>query len=90
MRTTYRRVCGILAHHLHCNPTDIRTWHRWDEDLDLTPLELVLVALEIEELEAIGFSLDGLEETRTVAELVQFFSRAVADARRRAALDEVA
>lgn len=90
MKSMFQIVKGLLAHHLQIEPSSIRTWQRLDEDLDLTPLELVLIALEVEEIEGAAIPLDALDRVGTVAEFVQFLSRASAQSHRRVHYDSVA
>jgi hypothetical protein len=82
-------VRGVLAHHVRRNASAICPWHQLDRDLDVTPLELALVALEIEDIQAIQLPMEGLASVETVGELFAFVSSAVVQARR-AHLDRVA
>ena len=43
-------VRGLLARHLNREASTLHAWHHLDRDLDLTPLELVMLAVELEEL----------------------------------------
>jgi hypothetical protein len=63
-----------LARRLHRDGTTIHPWHRLEEDLDLTPLELVLLALDVEEIEDVSFSLEPLAKAHTVGDLFAFFA----------------
>jgi len=55
----------------------IRPWHRLERDLGMTPLELVLIALKVEEIEGVELPVEDLSTLRTVEELVSFLTRAV-------------
>ena len=81
-------VRGLLARHLDREASTLHAWHHLDRDLDLTPLELVMLAVELEELEAlegapgIELGVEGLTTVQTVGELYAYFRRAVGRARR--------
>ncbi len=77
MKSINRSVCRALALHLNRPPSSIHAFHRLEEDLDVTPLEIVLVALDIEELEEIEIPMEDLEGMKTVGDLVTFFSATV-------------
>jgi acyl carrier protein len=77
MHSTDAIVRAVLAHHLERDATKIYPWLRLQEDLDVTPLELVLVALEIEEIEHRQLPFDELAGAHTVGDLLTFFSREV-------------
>lgn len=75
----------VLAHHAGRKLSSIRPSHDLEADLNLTPLEVVLVALEVECAEDVNLDLEGLEEVKTVSELSAYLVRSVARARSRAA-----
>jgi len=75
-------VRGLLARHLDRDPSTLHAWHSIERDLDLTPLELVLVAVEIEALEDVELDVEGLSTVERVSDLYAFFRRAVGRARR--------
>jgi hypothetical protein len=81
-------VRELLARHLDREASTIHAGDQIERDLDLTPLELVMVAVELEELEALGgtpgveLGVEGLAAVRTVGELYAYFRRAVGRARR--------
>ena len=75
-------VRGLLARHLDRHPSTIHAWHSIEQDLDLTPLELVLVAVEIEALEDVELDVEGLSDAQTVSDVYAYFRRAVGRARR--------
>ncbi len=60
--------CAV-ARHLDVEPADVRSWHRFERDLGLNPLDVTLIALDLEEIEDIELPIDRLHELRTVAEL---------------------
>jgi acyl carrier protein len=64
-----------LARHAGCDTDTIRTWHSLDSDLHLTPLELVIIALEIQDAAHVELPLDELATIETVGE---FFAMACA------------
>jgi hypothetical protein len=66
MLSTVRRA---LARHLNRAPSTIHGWQRLDQDLDITPLEVVLVALDVEELEDVIIPVEELAAVATVSEL---------------------
>jgi len=59
-----------LALHLSIDPMEIELEQRLEADLGLDPLDLVLVALRLEEIEEAEFPVADLEAVTTVAELV--------------------
>jgi hypothetical protein len=79
MRSVQSIARGILALHAGRRGSEIRAWDRLDADLDLTPLELVLVTLEIEQLARTPLSTDGLECVETVGDFFAFLSAALAE-----------
>ena len=81
MRSTRSIVLHVLAHHAGRPMSTIHRWQTLEGDLDMTPLELVLVALEIEGILDIDLDVDGLDRVRTVGDLATFFTREVARSR---------
>jgi acyl carrier protein len=75
MKAIQAIVRESLARHLDREPSAIHDWQRVEEDLDLTPLELVLVALELEE-EDVRVPFEQLAAVRTVGDLLALFARA--------------
>jgi acyl carrier protein len=67
-RRTIARVAGCPVRALHPSM-------RLATDLDLTPLELVLIATEIEEAVGIEVPVEGLASVETVGEMMRFFRR---------------
>ena len=82
MTLTHAVVRESLAHHLHVEVGTIHPWDRLDADLDITPLELVLVALDIEDILGVEIPCEELCTVETVYELFAFFARALARASR--------
>jgi hypothetical protein len=79
MPRTHQLVRTMLACHLDRAVCAIQPWQRLDRDLDLTPLELVLLALEFEEIQQVRVSMDGLVGASTVGDLFALFARALAE-----------
>ncbi len=73
---------GLLARHLGRSPESIHARHSLEDDLDLTPLELVLVAGELEEIEGVELDVTGLSTVQRVSDLYAYVRRAVGRARR--------
>ncbi len=76
-----RSTFQVLAHRLGRPVSTIHPWQQLERDLDITPLEVVLVALEIEDIEGVDIDVRGLERAHTVDDLATFFMREVARAR---------
>ena len=57
---------------------DIRAWNNLEHDLDLTSLDLVLLALDIEKALGIDLSADEIASLETVGDVFAFVARAVA------------
>lgn len=77
MHTVNQVVRGLLAHHLQREPSSIRASHHLARDLDVTPLELVLIALDLEEIEGVAVPVEQLGQIETVGELVDFLALTV-------------
>jgi hypothetical protein len=90
MRSLRHVLLQVLALHTHRHISSLHPWQELDGDLDMTPLEIVLVALEIEGIEDVDIDVSGLGEVRTVGEALAFFEREVARARRARVVDDVA
>lgn len=71
----FHNVRQVLATHLDLPPSEIVTDRRLVEDLGLHPLDLVLVVLRLEEIEAAEFPLADLEDISTVGDLVALVVR---------------
>ncbi len=78
MKSVAALVRTVLAHHLDCDAGEIRPWQNLEADLDLTPLELILIALEIEESEGVDLPVEALDSVATVGDFVAFVAFAVA------------
>jgi len=83
VRRTLARYAGRSAHSLHPRL-------RVEADLDLTPLQLVLLAIDIEEVVGTRVPVEGLASVETVGDLMRFFRRALSPARRSDSLRRVA
>jgi acyl carrier protein len=83
VRKTIARRAGRPASSLHADDN-------LEDDLDLTPLELVLIAIDIEEAAGIDIPVEGLASVKTLGQLMRFFSRALSRARRSGAFRSVA
>jgi acyl carrier protein len=90
MRSIQSIARTILALHVGRRGREIRAWHRLGADLDLTPLELVLVTLEIEQRAQVELPTERLEAVETVGDLFAFLAQALAGRDRDRALDRVA
>jgi len=71
----------VLAERLRRPVSTIHAWHDLAVDLEVTPLDLVVVALEIESAEDAIIDVEGLSDLRTVGELATFVMRQVARSR---------
>ena len=67
----------ILARHTHREPSAILPGLHLERDLHLRPLELVLVALDVEEMAGIEVPLRELASKSSVGELFTFLSNLV-------------
>jgi acyl carrier protein len=81
MKSVPALVRAALAHHLDCDPGKIHTRQHLQADLDLTPLELIVIALEIEELVGVAIPVEALDDVATVGDFLSFMSHAVAHQR---------
>ena len=75
-------VCCLLAQRLGRGALTIDSTRDLESDLDLAPLELVLVALDVEKITDVQIPVEGLASVRTLGELLSFFSRTVVRERR--------
>lgn len=75
MRFSNDLVREVLARHLERDVRDIHLSTRLDE-LDVTPLELVLTALEMEEMARTSLPVEELAVVETVADFCAFVARA--------------
>jgi len=81
MRNGMPFVRSTIARHVGCPSRALHPRQRLERDLDLTPLELVLIAIEIEEAFGIGISIEGLAGVGTLGDLMRFFSHALSSRR---------
>jgi hypothetical protein len=81
MQSPRGAVLTVLGHHLGRPTSTIHPWQDLEHDLEMTPLEVVLMALEVEGIEDADLDVTGLERVHTVGELVSFFTREIARAR---------
>jgi acyl carrier protein len=70
-------VRAAVARHLDVEPAAVRAWHRFERDLGLSPVDVILIGLDLEEIEDIELPIDRFYDLRTVAELTALV-RAVA------------
>lgn len=75
-------VRGLLAHHLNRHPASILASQRLGRDLDVTPLELVLIALDLEDIAGVAVPIEQLGQVDTVGELMSFLEATVTHQRR--------
>lgn len=90
MKTTRQRLCALLAYRAGCSVADIHAWQHLERDLDLTPLELVLIALELGETEHVEIPVEELATEGTVGDLASSLRRVLGRARRAKAVGRVA
>lgn len=83
-------VRSELARRLNCSVAAIHPWQRLDRDLDLGPLDLVLIALRIEETQGVALTFEDLENVETVGELVDYLAEAISRERWHESMGEVA
>lgn len=75
-------VRGLLAHHLNRHPSSILASQHLGRDLDVTPLELVLIALDLEDIAGVAVPVEQLGQVDTVGELMSFLEATVTHQRR--------
>ncbi len=80
MKSIYGVVRGVLARHLSCHEDELRPWQELDRHLDLTPLELALIAVEIEEAADVELALEEIGPAATIGDLLRLAARARAQA----------
>jgi acyl carrier protein len=74
-------VRRAVAEHLDVEPGGIQAAHRFARDLELHPLDVVLIALRLEEVEGVELPIDRLDSVETVAELTKLLRRVLAGTR---------
>jgi acyl carrier protein len=77
MKSVNAVVRSLLAQRLGRGAPTIRSAQDLAGDLDFAPLELVLIALDVEKITDVRIPVEGLASVRTVGELLSFFSRTV-------------
>ena len=82
MRSLNSVIRDSLARHSGVHPAAIRPEQHLERDLDLSPIELVLVTLDVEDIEDVEISVEGLARLETVADLLSYLTQAVVLARR--------
>lgn len=82
MPTIDHIVRSLLAHHLDRAPSTLHGSLSLSRDLDVTPLELVLLALDLEDIEGVSIPVEQLGRIETVAELIEFLDATVREQRR--------
>jgi acyl carrier protein len=90
MKDTTSLVRGVLARHTGRTRAAVRLSHHLEQDLDLSPLEVVLIAEEIEDVIEVILSVDELESAVTVRDLLTVVTRAIAGEHHRRPLPHVA
>ena len=66
---------SALARHTRRDIGTVRTWHSLKGDLHLTPLELVIIALEIQDAAGVEVSPEELATLETVGDFFMCLSR---------------
>jgi hypothetical protein len=69
MKSLRSSVLQVLARHLGRPKSTIHPWLDLEDDLDMSGLDVILVALEVGGTEGIEVDVTGLELVHTVAEL---------------------
>lgn len=71
----------VLAERLRRSVATIHPWQDLAVDLDATPLDLVMVTMDIESAEGALIDVEGLGNLRTVGDLSSFVKHEIARAR---------
>ena len=66
-------VRKTIAHHVGLDPAQVEPALSLTNDLGLDPLDLVLIALRLEDIEQIDFPIEQLGTVHTVGELTRLF-----------------
>jgi acyl carrier protein len=64
-------VRAVIARHMQVDPTTLTRSSHLQRDLELDPLDLVLIALRIEDIKGRDFPIAQLEWAHTVADLTR-------------------
>jgi acyl carrier protein len=75
-------VRRALARRMGCHPGAVRAWLRLSEDLGITPLQRVLVTLELEDAIDVELPTEELALAETVGDLFLLVTRAAAGEQR--------
>jgi len=70
--------CAV-AQHLEVESADIQSKHRLDRDLGLQPLDIVMIAFRLEEVENVELPIDELDAIHKVADLTALLRTAIAN-----------
>ncbi len=82
MTSITSQVRRAIARRVGCHPDAVRAWFRLHEDLHITPLECVLVTLELEDAIDVELPTEDLALAETVGDLFLLVMRAAAGERR--------
>jgi acyl carrier protein len=75
-------VRRAVAQHMGLDSSEVRAAHRLSRDLALQPLDVVLIAIRMEEVEQVELPIDRLDSVETVGDLTSLVQRALVAARR--------
>ncbi len=70
--------CAV-AQHLDIESGEVRPTHRFERDLGLHPLDVVLIALRLEEVENVELPIDGLDSVHKVSDLTALLRSVIAN-----------
>jgi acyl carrier protein len=70
--------CAV-AQHLEVDSIDIRSSHRFERDLGLERIDIVLVVLRVEEVENVELPFDRLDQIDSVADLTALLRAVIAN-----------
>ena len=76
MKTTEESVREVIAAHLEISPERVQPGQRLERDLDLRPLDVVLLALDLEDVSHVRLTFDELDRVETVDDLVRLVDAA--------------
>jgi hypothetical protein len=76
MKSVQTAVLEVIARHVQQDVPAVHHWLRLERDLDLTPLELVLIALEVDEATGVQVGPEEVALPDTVGEFVSLFVNA--------------
>jgi acyl carrier protein len=81
MTSIDQTVRGVLARYVRCLPSTLHRQQLLERDLDVTPLEMVNVVLELEDILDASLPIDEVGSLQTVGDLIAFVSHVVARAK---------